>query len=387
MPARVHQAARALVPGIDTIAPVRPRLAPVLPSLGVVAIVLQQRQDRLVARAKIVLRARDAVVAVVPRHVAHATNAVVPGLRPPRVGVLQELREVLLHARHVLVVAGGQQKQARHAIEQRVLLHPVRARIELRRLLDDLLRLGRGQREALAVRAQHRNLDGHRLAGPALARPDFKGQHAVGGLGPGQRIAQHDQRVPALELLAVDAQDDVALGELARGRGVRQRLFHRNDNAFVNPRLDAGDPDRPELILLRRPGPHAEDLRLRIVIRRVLGGFGADRHDEGQEDQHRRPRGSASAFTFPSSHVSFPSEIHVVPSSLPRHSPPRRPIRCDAGRRHRVKHDSPPPVSPSARPFRDTSGRFLPHMRQRPALSLPPARAAQPIPGQVSASR
>ena len=95
----IHQSA-GNVAGPRNKSPVAPAAAKTLAQRRVVAIVLEDRQHRCVAGAQIVLRARNAVIPVVP--------GVASDLR--RIG--EEPLKVLSHARQILVIARREQEQA-----------------------------------------------------------------------------------------------------------------------------------------------------------------------------------------------------------------------------------------------------------------------------------
>ena len=104
------------------------------------------------------------------------------------------------------------------------------------------------------------------------------------------------------------------------GRGVRLGRFHRDRHALVDPRLDAGHPDRPQVIFLARIRAHAVDLRLGVVFSRALGGRRRNRHDGRNEHQHQQTRSLTLAVVLSSRHFLFLSLNRILFRSLRRRS-------------------------------------------------------------------
>jgi len=236
-PGRVHQAASD-VPGIDARAPVHPSAAELLAALRVVTVVLHDRQHRFVAGAQVILAARDAVVAVVPGVIADPLH------------VLGEPVEVRLDGRHVLVVAGREKEQARQGARDAALVEPgselAPVGVELSSLLDDLLRLAAVKRPSLAVGTQHGNANGLLSPRCTIRGGDVEDHLAVGSLGVGERVAQRDEGILALQRDPVDSGDDFALLEPAVGGRAGHGLLDLEGNSPVDPHHHARHADVAE---------------------------------------------------------------------------------------------------------------------------------------------
>ena len=264
----VQHATPSLVARTDAGAPMGPANVIDLSALGIIAVVLQDRQHGAVSRPQIILCAGDAVVAVVPSHVCNSRDA------PIRI---QKLGEVFLDARDILVIAGRKQEQAGEPVQKTVLLHSVLAGVKLGRPPDDDLRFRAVQREGWTVGPQHRHLDGHLLGLAGRCGLDIEREGSVLRLGLRQRVAKQHQRVPAHETLPIDTKDDIPFAELAECRGVRMDFLHGDPDALVDSRLNSGRPDRPHFGLVVGIRAHAVNLRLVVDLRRALEGPRNDR--------------------------------------------------------------------------------------------------------------
>ena len=208
--------------------------------LQVVGHLLNERQDRLVAGAQVILAEPDAAVAGAPGIGVNFFSILV--LRhhflDPAAGDLE-----------VLLLAGREQVEQAQVNTRSGIVAGLRQPVRL--VAHDLCRLRTVERPGLAVGAQHRNVYNNLIGCLGVRRLlDHELDDAVRGLGLRDDGAELDARINVLELLAVDRLDPLADLDLAGGLGGRS--FVHPAHLHLEGRQDQVDTDADRSEMLNR---------------------------------------------------------------------------------------------------------------------------------------